>query len=213
MPMKGYHLSGFTFAIFFAFAMAICSRTNAQLDYRSEVQLYRDSVNQTFADPETSILDSLSLEHFVEVPFFDIDPRYRVEGGFKRIKNGKVVEMPTSTERIAKYREYGTIKFKLAGKKCKLVAYRSMRILKPKYANYLFLPFTDRSTTVESYGTGRYMDLKIQDIEEDGSVVLDFNYCYAPYCAYSNQYSCPVPPENNNLPVKILAGATGIFDH
>lgn len=211
--MKGYHFSAFASAIFFAFAMAISFGSNAQLDYRSEVQLHRDSVNQTFADPETTILDSLGLEHFVGVPFFDIDPRYRVEGKFKKIKKGKVIEMPTSTERIAKYREYGCIKFKLEGQKCKLTVYKSMRSLSPEYADYLFLPFTDESTTVESYGTGRYMDLKTTDIQEDGSVVLDFNYCYAPYCAYSNKYSCPVPPKNNSLPVKILAGATGIFEH
>ncbi|MGB1033236.1 MAG: DUF1684 domain-containing protein, partial [Flavobacteriales bacterium] len=168
-----------------------------------------------FTNPETTILDSLSLSHFEEVAFFEPKIAYRVVANFEKIKKGKLVKMPTSTERIAEYREYGCLKFNLNGVKCKLIVYQSQRHLNhPVYSKYLFCPFTDLSTGNESYGTGRYLDITIDDINEGkGEVVIDFNYCYAPYCAYSYKYSCPVPPTKNYLKTKVLAGATGVFEH
>jgi uncharacterized protein (DUF1684 family) len=46
------------------------------------------------------------------------------------------------------------------------------------------------------------------DLEEQGGddYELDFNTAYNPYCAYSEDYTCPIPPVESKLPVKILAG-------
>ena len=49
------------------------------------------------------------------------------------------------------------------------------------------------------------MDLKTTDIK-DGTLVLDFNKAYNPYCAYKEGYSCPIPPDENHLKVAIPAG-------
>ena len=43
-------------------------------------------------------------------------------------------------------------------------------------------------------------------MEEGDSIVLDFNKAYNPYCAYSTNYSCPIPPKENDLPISINAG-------
>jgi uncharacterized protein (DUF1684 family) len=75
----------------------------------------------------------------------------------------------------------------------------------PKYKNYLFVPFKDMTNGKETYGGGRYLDLETTDIQND-SVILDFNKAYNPYCAYSNGYSCPIPPKENHLAVSIEAG-------
>jgi uncharacterized protein (DUF1684 family) len=56
---------------------------------------------------------------------------------------------------------------------------------------------------VESYGGGRYIDLKIPS---ENTIMIDFNKAYNPYCAYNQEYSCPIPPEENDLKVKIYAG-------
>ena len=58
---------------------------------------------------------------------------------------------------------------------------------------------------METYGGGRYIDLTITDIKNN-LIELDFNKCYNPYCAYSDGYSCPIPPDENNLKIKIEAG-------
>jgi uncharacterized protein (DUF1684 family) len=172
---------------------------------------HRDSINHHFADPETSILDSTLIPTFDHLPFFEIDSTFRVNASFKKAKKRRTIIMKTSTDRMAEYLIYGTISFELKGEKCKLTVYRNKaHTTHPLYKDYLFLPFTDMSTGEESYGTGRYLDLKISDLDH---LILDFNYCYAPYCAYSDRYSCPVPPSNNHINLKVLAGASGIFEH
>ena len=67
----------------------------------------------------------------------------------------------------------------------------------------LFLPFRDATSGKESYGAGRYLDI---EPDEDGSIIIDFNYAYAPFCAYSDRYSCVLPPTENWMSVSIEAG-------
>ena len=71
------------------------------------------------------------------------------------------------------------------------------------YEDYLFLPYTDLTSGDGSYGGGKYLDLKTP---EGNTIIIDFNKAYNPYCAYSHRYSCPVPPEENDLLVRIEAG-------
>jgi uncharacterized protein (DUF1684 family) len=67
----------------------------------------------------------------------------------------------------------------------------------------LFLPFRDATSGRETYGGGRYLDIQPND---DGTVTLDFNLAYSPFCAYSDGYSCALPPTENWMSVRIEAG-------
>ncbi len=67
----------------------------------------------------------------------------------------------------------------------------------------LFLPFRDATSGEETYGAGRYIDVRPG---EGGTAIIDFNYAYAPFCAYSESYSCALPPAENWLDVAIRAG-------
>jgi hypothetical protein len=55
----------------------------------------------------------------------------------------------------------------------------------------------------ETYGAGRYLDL---EAESDGTYVIDFNLAYHPYCVYADDFSCPLTPAENRLPIRIEAG-------
>lgn len=66
-----------------------------------------------------------------------------------------------------------------------------------------FVPFRDATSGTDTYGAGRYLDVESND---DGSVTIDFNLAYNPYCAYSDAYSCPLPPAENWLDIPIRAG-------
>jgi uncharacterized protein (DUF1684 family) len=68
----------------------------------------------------------------------------------------------------------------------------------------LFLAFADKTSAAETYGAGRYLDVK--KVPGAASVTLDFNEAYNPYCAYNDGYSCPFPPKENILEVAIQAG-------
>src|SRR5690606_24948076 len=83
--------------------------------------------------------------------------------------------------------------------------YQNQDLIKqPTYQTYLFIPFTDATTGQDTYATGRYLDFSIPQGQD--SVWLDFNKAYNPYCAYGDGYSCPIPPKENQLAVRIEAG-------
>ena len=68
----------------------------------------------------------------------------------------------------------------------------------------LFLAFADETSARETYGAGRYLDLK--KIGGATEIELDFNRAYNPYCAYAEGFSCPLPPPENILKIAIRAG-------
>lgn len=138
--------------------------------------------------------------------FFPADVQYRVRCSFERIVDTTGFLIPTISKQTQHYFYYGKISGQLQGKYFVLFVYQSkMLINHPKYKDYLFLPFTDATTGGESYGSGRYIPLNIPDIVNN-SVVIDFNKCYNPYCAYTTGYNCPIPPKENNLTMAVQAG-------
>ena len=107
------------------------------------------------------------------------------------------VEMQTSTGHTAMYVRWALVRFEVDGGPAALTVYRDPTM------NDLFLPFQDANAGSETYGAGRYLEPHILD---DGRLLIDFNYAYNPYCAYSDRWSCPLPPPENHLDVAIEAG-------
>ena len=73
----------------------------------------------------------------------------------------------------------------------------------------LFLPFRDATNGEGTYAGGRYLldTLKGEDLgTENGLLILDFNFAYHPPCLYNEQWSCPLAPPANRLPVAVHAG-------
>jgi hypothetical protein len=84
------------------------------------------------------------------------------------------------------------------------VRLEAVRLLEPGVGEHdLGLFFRDATTGKETYGLGRYVDVKKL---ANGRFLLDFNFAYNPACAYSDHYNCPIPPKANVLPVAIRAG-------
>lgn len=165
---------------------------------------FQQKLNLEYADIKTSPLTKEDAIRFSSLEFFPIDKKYYVKAFFKRTPNEKPFDMLTTTSRLAKYVKYGEATFNLEGKKQKLAIYQSLSLKeKPEYKDYLFLPFTDKTSGKESYAGGRYIDLKIP---KGDSIVIDFNKAYNPYCAYNHKYSCPIPPKGNYLDVAVKAG-------
>ena len=112
--------------------------------------------------------------------------------------------MKTSDKRLRDYDLYAKVTFELDGREFQLNVYQiSAANMKALHQNRLFLPFTDQSNGTDTYGGGRYLDL---EIPEGDRITIDFNKAYNPYCAYSDRYSCPIPPQENDLGIPILAG-------
>ena len=165
---------------------------------------FQQKLNLEYADVKTSPLTEEDAITFSKLDFYPIDKKYYVKASFKRTPNEKPFDMLTTTSRLAKYVKYGEADFFLDGKQHTLNIYQSISLReKPEYKDYLFLPFTDKTSGKESYSGGRYIDLKIP---KGDTIIIDFNKAYNPYCAYNHKYSCPIPPKGNYLNVEIKAG-------
>jgi hypothetical protein len=107
--------------------------------------------------------------------------------------------------------KYGIVTFNLKRNAYRLNVYQNQDLMKKEgYEDYLFLPFLDDTNGEESYGGGRYIDLRIPEGDE---VVIDFNKAYNPYCAYNEKYSCPIVPRENYLDLKVEAGVKAFQKH
>ncbi len=138
--------------------------------------------------------------------FFPISNTYNVSCSFEKITDTVGFTMKTSANTLKHYYKYGRLDFIIDEKECLLYVYQSKDLMQvEKYKDYLFVPFTDATTGDESYGSGRYLEFFKKDIQNN-TLELDFNKAYNPYCAYSPNYKCPIPPKENSLTVAIKAG-------
>jgi uncharacterized protein (DUF1684 family) len=168
---------------------------------------YQQKLNASYKDASKSPLKKKDLKQFKGLDFFPVDAAFIVTATLIKTANAPTFEMATTTDRKPLYKEYGTLNFLIKGKACELTIYRSQDDLRDeKYKDYLFLPFTDATSSDESYGGGRYMDVMTTDENADGTIELNFNNTYNPYCAYNDKYSCPLTPRKNHLDVAIKAG-------
>ncbi|MBB6680802.1 DUF1684 domain-containing protein [Aequorivita sp. 609] len=168
-------------------------------------------LNSEFANPETTILTPEDFRTFKELDFYPIDEKYIVNARFVRTPDEKPFLMPTTTTRTPEYVKYGEAHFSIDGKGFVLSLFKNTQPYnEPGYEDYLFLPFTDLTSGDGSYGGGRYLD---QRIPEGDTFVIDFNKAYNPYCAYNPKYSCPIPPKENDLLIRIEAGVKNFGKH
>ncbi len=189
---------------------ALCASAQApDRTWADSLSAYWARINADYRDPDHSPLLPKDREHFTELERFAPDARFRVQASY-RPKAGKPFGMRTTTDRLPQYQAVGQLRFTLAGKKERLTVFRNIDLArKPGYADYLFVPFTDLTNGEETYGGGRYLDLRAPLGKQ---VELDFNRAYNPYCAYGGKYSCPIPPLENHLDVRIEAGVKA-FSH
>lgn len=171
--------------------------------YSQVMESFRSEYKQGFLEEENSPLKKSELKY---LDFFDADSSYVITAVFKRTSDAIPFEMPTSSGKLKQYVKYGNADFNFGDTTLTLSIYQSITLRETEaFKDYLFIPFNDETNSETTYGGGRYIDLEISEIR-DNNVIIDFNKAYNPYCAYSDGYSCPVPPQENKLPVRIEAG-------
>jgi uncharacterized protein (DUF1684 family) len=168
------------------------------------VETFQKEINTEYADAKTSPLMGNDLATFTTLDFYQINEKFFVTATFVRTEKEKAFGMKTSTERTPSYVKYGEVHFTIGGQALKLNVYKNIELSKKKeFKDYLFLPFSDLSSGIESYIGGKYIDLKIP---KGNTIAIDFNTSYNPYCAYNHKYSCPRVPLENDLNIEIRAG-------
>ncbi|MCC7365385.1 MAG: DUF1684 domain-containing protein [Dehalococcoidia bacterium] len=163
----------------------------------SQLSEYRQQKDAFFKESESSPLRPEQREAFRGLRYFDEAPELAIVAVPEILDPAELVEMQTSTGATATYLRWARAPFSVDGKDVALTVYKNPG------SGDLFLPFQDADRGSETYGAGRYLD--VYELS-DGRLYLDFNYAYNPYCAYNDDWSCPLPPGENRLDVRIRAG-------
>ncbi|MCJ8288962.1 MAG: DUF1684 domain-containing protein [Crocinitomicaceae bacterium] len=175
-----------------------------------EITTHRANHLVYLLDTTSGWLSQEEVDQFGGLDYFDFDESFQITAKFTKDK-GRRFKMPTSTDRLPVYRRYGYLDFSIGDSSCRLEVYQNMKNRRKKgNKNYLFIPFRDATTRNSTYGGGRFMDITIT---ESDTILLDFNLAYNPYCAYTYNASCPIPPAANTLTVKISAGEKTPIGH
>jgi uncharacterized protein (DUF1684 family) len=172
-------------------------------DYLSAIQGYRAEKDAFFKSAPGSPIPFTERDDFTGLPYYPVNVDLVFEGLRLQPYTGDEptsFQIPTSDGRLRPAVRAGTFTFDLAGQPRRLTAYE---LEGAHHDGSLFVPFLDATSGAETYGAGRYLDL---EPDEDGTYAIDFNLAYHPSCVYAPQFSCPLTPAENRLPVPIEAG-------
>jgi len=132
---------------------------------------------------------------FLGLDYFDFDPAWRVEARWEAHPDGTTIPIADVLGEIRDTENPGRAVFEFGGETFALEALAS--------GDQLFFILADRTSGRDTYGLGRFL---YSDLPEDGRVVLDFNRAYNPPCAFNAYTTCPLPPPENRLDVRVEAG-------
>jgi uncharacterized protein (DUF1684 family) len=148
-----------------------------------------------FASDGHSPLTPEQRQTFAGLHYFPENPALRLDVTVEEFAQKDNIEMQTTTGDVQTYTRYGRFKFNVDGQPAELTLY---------YGEHgFFLPFVDALAGVETYPAGRYLE---PEPLVGRTFRVDFNDAYNPYCAYNDQWSCPLTPAENRLRVPIRAG-------
>lgn len=139
--------------------------------------------------------NSLLLKEFAGLQWFPVDESYRVTAKFVPYDKPKEVSVANILGDVDKMSSPGEVVFTLRGQEMRMQAVTDDK--------KLWFIFRDLTSGKETYGAARFL---YSDPPKDGKVILDFNEAYNPPCAFNPFTTCPLPPPENRLPVRIEAG-------
>jgi uncharacterized protein (DUF1684 family) len=192
------------------------------LDYRRRVNALYAGVRDSKEDPmlrweafvkgrddlfrthsQSAISEEIKPE-FKGIKYYRYNPSLRFVLPVAPDEGDKIIEVEVAGDGLIRMKRFGKIYFSVAGEAVSLSLYWMMG-----YGGGIFLPFRDGTCGKETYGGGRYLldTIKGADLgDENGQLVIDFNYAYNPSCAYDPRWECPLAPLENRLSVPIRAG-------
>jgi hypothetical protein len=131
---------------------------------------------------------------FTALRYFDPNPHWVLAGTFTPAEGR--IEIGSSTGGTSEYGSAGYVDLPAGDETHRLIVLHGEE-------DELFIPFRDATAGDSTYGGGRYVSVTVT---EPGRVLVDFNRAINPYCAYDEEFSCPLPPAENWLSFPIPAG-------
>jgi hypothetical protein len=141
--------------------------------------------------------ESDARRSFPGVPWYPIDPAFRFVARLSPFAVPKEFTVEDGDGRLQTYRSPGAAHFEKDGQSVTILPFFEGA------GEKLFILFSDLTSRDETYGAGRFL---YAPAPENGYVLLDFNKAFNPPCAFTPYAVCPLPPEENKLPLRIEAG-------
>lgn len=142
-------------------------------------------------------LNSDLVKNFKGVERFPIDESWKIIAKFEAYNPVKEIDVPNVLGQISKEKSPGAVVFERDGKTHRIDAV-------DEGGDGLFLIIADQTSGEETYGGGRFMYVSKPD--STGTILLDFNKAYNPPCVFTKYATCPLPPLQNYLKIRIEAG-------
>lgn len=175
-------------------------------NHAREIDLQRRSKDEAFRSEPWSPIPPGERRRFEGLSYFPPDIAWVVTAKVTPLAKEPPFEMATSTGEPRLQVRAARLDLQTPAGPATLFAYKDAG---GRRGDTRFVPFRDATSGKETYGAGRYLDL-----EEVGSQLeVDFNLAYNPYCAYSEAYSCPLPPAENWLKIAVSAGEKSAPSH
>jgi uncharacterized protein len=140
-------------------------------------------------------LDSKFRKDFTSRRWFPVKADYRVTAKFVAYNPPKMIAVPNVLGETSQMPSPGYVEFTFDG--------HELRLDPVVEEDSLFFIFHDETSGKGTYPPGRFLHA---DFAKDGKVTLDFNKAYNPPCAFTPYATCPLPPKQNRLPLRIEAG-------
>jgi uncharacterized protein (DUF1684 family) len=143
-----------------------------------------------------------AINELTHIETYPADPAWIIEAAFETYDKPRELLIPTIIGTVEKNMCPGILRFTISGVE---------QVFYPVAAGKkLFVIFADETSALETYGGGRFLYLDRPD--KRGLLTIDFNKAFNPPCAFTEYATCPLPPKENFLTVKIEAGEKGV-DH
>jgi uncharacterized protein (DUF1684 family) len=143
------------------------------------------------------------VKEFKGIDTYPVDEKWKVKAKFEPYTEPKVIEIPNIIGSVETDTVTGRLVFMLNG---------DTYTLDPvSEGNEFFIIFADETNGKETYGAGRFLYSDKPD--SLGMVEMDFNKAYNPPCAFTKYATCPLPPKENYLHIKITAGEKKYDNH
>jgi uncharacterized protein (DUF1684 family) len=154
----------------------------------TELEQFRAQKDHFFRTHPQSPLTPEQQATFVGLRYFPENSELRLVVPIEEFADKDSVVMQTSSGDARTYTRYGRLLFTVDDREVTLAVYTD------DDSGAFFLPFVDALRGRETYGAGRYLG---PEPLSDGHFLIDFNLAYNPYCAYNDDWSCPLTPSEN----------------
>ena len=142
-------------------------------------------------------LESEFVKNFKGIERFPVNEDWRITANFEAYNPPRKMEVPNVLGQVDEELSPGAIVFSKDNQTYRLNAIDA--------DDKLWFIFADGTSGEETYGGGRflYTDSKA---DSTGKVIVDFNKAYNPPCVLTKFATCPLPPKENYIKLRITAG-------